>query len=120
MRTFRLALAQVNPTVGDIAGNTDIVLQRIDEARAQLADLVALPELMLTGYPPEDLLLKPSFIRDNIAALERVVAASKGHRRRRRVREQRGQPGLQRRRGGPQRQAGRRLPQGLPAQLRRL
>ena len=78
MRTFRLALAQVNPTVGDIAGNTDIVLRRIEEARAQQADLVALPELMLTGYPPEDLLLKPSFIRDNIAALERVVAASKG------------------------------------------
>ena len=78
MRTFRLALAQVNPTVGDIAGNTDIVLRRIDEARAQQADLVAFPELMLTGYPPEDLLLKPSFIRDNIAALERVVAASKG------------------------------------------
>ena len=78
MRTFRLALAQVNPTVGDIAGNTDIVLRRIEEARAQQADLVALPELMLTGYPPEDLLLKPSFIRDNLVALERVVAASKG------------------------------------------
>ena len=78
MRTFRLALAQVNPTVGDIAGNTDIVLQRIDEARAQQADLVAFPELMITGYPPEDLLLKPSFIRDNRAALEKVVAASKG------------------------------------------
>ncbi len=77
MRTFRLALAQVNPTVGDIAGNTDIVLRRIEEARAQQADLVALPELMLTGYPPEDLLLKPSFIRDNLAALERVVAASR-------------------------------------------
>ena len=78
MRTFRLALAQVNPTVGDIVGNTDIVLRRIEEARAAKADLVALPELMLTGYPPEDLLLKPSFIRDNLAALERVVAASKG------------------------------------------
>ena len=78
MRTFRLALAQVNPTVGDIAGNTDIVLRRIEDARAAHADLVALPELMLTGYPPEDLLLKPSFIRDNLAALEKVVAASKG------------------------------------------
>ncbi|MCY4625284.1 MAG: NAD+ synthase [Chloroflexi bacterium] len=77
MRTFRLALAQVNPTVGDIAGNTGIVLRRIDEARDQQADLVALPELMLTGYPPEDLLLKPSFIHDNLAALDRVVAASR-------------------------------------------
>ena len=78
MRTFRLALAQVNPTVGDIVGNTDIVLRRIEEARTAKADLVALPELMLTGYPPEDLLLKPSFIRDNLAALEKVVAASRG------------------------------------------
>ena len=77
MRTFRLALAQVNPTVGDIAGNTDIVLRRIEEARAAKADLVAFPELMLTGYPPEDLLLKPSFIHDNLAALEKVVAASR-------------------------------------------
>ncbi|MDE2899503.1 MAG: NAD+ synthase [Chloroflexota bacterium] len=78
MRTFRLALAQVNPTVGDIAGNTDIVLRRIEEARERQADLVAFPELMLTGYPPEDLLLKPSFIHDNLSALDRVVAASQG------------------------------------------
>ena len=78
MRTFRLALAQVNPTVGDIVGNTDIVLRRIEEARAAKADLVAFPELILTGYPPEDLLLKPSFIHDNLAALEKVVAAARG------------------------------------------
>ena len=77
MRTFRLALAQVNPTVGDIAGNTKIVLERIEEAREVKADLIAFPELMLTGYPPEDLLLKPSFIRDNQAALAVVVAAAK-------------------------------------------
>ncbi len=78
MRTFRLALAQVNPTVGDIAGNTKIVLERIEEARDAKADLVAFPELMLTGYPPEDLLMKPSFIRDNQTALAKVVAAAKG------------------------------------------
>ena len=78
MRTFRLALAQVNPTVGDIAGNLNIVLERIAEARAAKADLVAFPELMLTGYPPEDLLMKPSFIKDNQAALKKVVAAAKG------------------------------------------
>lgn len=78
MRTFRLALAQVNSTVGDIAGNTGIVLRRIEEAREQQADLVAFPELMLTGYPPEDLLLKPSFIHDNLTALQRVVDASRG------------------------------------------
>jgi len=78
VRTFRLALAQVNPTVGDIAGNTKIVLERIEEARDAKADLVAFPELMLTGYPPEDLLMKPSFIRDNQTALAKVVAAAKG------------------------------------------
>jgi NAD+ synthase (glutamine-hydrolysing) len=78
VRTFRLALAQVNPTVGDIAGNIKIVLERIEEARDHKADLVAFPELMLTGYPPEDLLMKPSFVRDNQAALEKVVAAAKG------------------------------------------
>jgi NAD+ synthase (glutamine-hydrolysing) len=78
VRTFRLALAQVNPTVGDIAGNTKIVLERIEEARDAKADLVAFPELMLTGYPPEDLLMKPSFIRDNQTALAKVVEAAKG------------------------------------------
>ena len=78
MRTFRLALAQANPTVGDIAGNLNLVLERIEEARAAKADLVAFPELMLTGYPPEDLLMKPSFIKDNKAALKKVIAAAKG------------------------------------------
>ena len=78
MRSFRLALAQVNPTVGDIIGNTKIVLERIEEAREYQADLVAFPELMLTGYPPEDLLLKSSFIRDNQSALAKVISAAKG------------------------------------------
>ena len=78
MRTFRLALAQVNPTVGDLDGNTRLVLDLIDSARSQGADLVAFPELALPGYPPEDLLLKPSFIRDNRVALGKVVAASRG------------------------------------------
>ena len=77
MRSFRLALAQVNPTVGDIAGNIKIVLERIEEARGFKADLVAFPELMFTGYPPEDLLMKPSFIRDNQAALTKVISAAK-------------------------------------------
>ena len=78
MRSFRLALAQVNPTVGDITGNTKIVLERIEEAREYQADLVAFPELMITGYPPEDLLLKASFIRDNQNALAKVISAAKG------------------------------------------
>ena len=76
MNTIRVALAQINPTVGDLVGNTDLVLDYIARAQAVGADLVAFPELALTGYPPEDLLLKPHFVRDNLAALEKVVAAT--------------------------------------------
>ena len=76
MRSFRLALAQINPTVGDLDGNADKILRLIDEARGLHADLVAFPEMAITGYPPEDLLLMPSFIHDNLKAMRRVVAAS--------------------------------------------
>ncbi|MBI2935955.1 MAG: NAD+ synthase, partial [Chloroflexi bacterium] len=78
VRTFRLALAQVNPTVGDLEGNTGKIIRYTKEARAAGADLVAFPELVITGYPPEDLLLKPPFIRDNLRALQTVVEASQG------------------------------------------
>ena len=78
MGSFRVALAQMNPTVGDLRGNVRLALDFVEQARSQQADLVALPELALPGYPPEDLLLKPAFIRDNLAALDEVVAASKG------------------------------------------
>jgi NAD+ synthase (glutamine-hydrolysing) len=78
METIRVALAQINPTVGDLEGNSDLVIKYIDRARAAGADLVAAPELAITGYPPEDLLLKPQFIKDNRRALERVAAASAG------------------------------------------
>jgi NAD+ synthase (glutamine-hydrolysing) len=77
MNTIRVALAQINPTVGDLAGNTDLVLDHIGRARATGADLVAFPELVLTGYPPEDLLLKPHFVRQNLKALDRVISAAK-------------------------------------------
>src|SRR5678815_628051 len=77
MNTIRVALAQINPTVGDLAGNTDLVLDYITRAKAIGADLVAFPELALTGYPPEDLLLKPHFVRDNLEALERVIASTR-------------------------------------------
>ncbi|MCS7207413.1 MAG: NAD+ synthase [Dehalococcoidia bacterium] len=76
MRTFRIALAQVNPTVGDLQGNRDLVLRFAREAAAQGADLVAFPELVVTGYPPEDLLLKPQFIRDNLKVAQELAAAS--------------------------------------------
>ncbi|MBI4233416.1 MAG: NAD+ synthase [Chloroflexi bacterium] len=78
MRTFRLALAQVNPTVGDLEGNARKVREFMEQARAQRADLVAFPEMVVTGYPPEDLLLKPSFVRDNRRVTEELVASSQG------------------------------------------
>lgn len=77
MNTIRVALAQINPIVGDLAGNTDLVLDYIARARMLGSDLVAFPELALTGYPPEDLLLKPHFVRENIEALDRIIAAAK-------------------------------------------
>ena len=77
-RQFRLALAQINSTVGDISGNTQTILDYIEMARQVKADLVAFPELAITGYPPEDLLLKPAFLQANLDAMHRVIAASTG------------------------------------------
>ena len=78
MRTLRLAMAQINVTVGDLEGNADKIIRYIDEARKLHADLVAFPELAITGYPPEDLLLKSQFVQDNLATMRRVADASKG------------------------------------------
>ena len=77
-RTIRLALAQINLTVGDLSGNTARMLECLSEARAAGAGLVAFPELATTGYPPEDLLFKKSFVDSNVAAMKQVVAASNG------------------------------------------
>ena len=77
MRSFRLALAQMNPTVGDLDGNARKIIQLIEEARSYAADLVAFPEMAIPGYPAEDLLFKPSFIQDNLEAMRKVVAASR-------------------------------------------
>ena len=76
--TFRLALAQLNLTVGDLPGNTARMVEYLHLARESGADLVAFPELATTGYPPEDLLFKKSFIDGNVAAMEQVVAESRG------------------------------------------
>ena len=78
LRKFRLALAQLNPTVGDIDGNTARIIEYVERAREARADLVAFPELAITGYPPEDLLFKTSFLQANVEAMQRVVAAAKG------------------------------------------
>ena len=77
-RTFRVALAQINTTVGDIPGNTAVMLEYVQRAQDIQADLLAFPEMSTTGYPPEDLLFKPSFLRENVAAMEKIVAASRG------------------------------------------
>ncbi len=77
-RIVRLALAQINATVGDLPGNTTKVIDTIDRARQEGADLVAFPELTLTGYPPEDLLLRPEFLDQNQAAMEEVARATGG------------------------------------------
>ena len=74
MRTFRLAMAQMNATVGDLDGNTERIIASIREACSLGADLVAFPELALPGYPPEDLLLKPQFIRENQERLRHIAA----------------------------------------------
>ncbi|HLB25042.1 MAG TPA: NAD+ synthase [Nitrospirota bacterium] len=78
MRTLRLAMAQVNCTVGDLAGNTRKIIEYMQMAKDEGADIVAFPELAITGYPPEDLLLKPRFIDGNLDALGEIAAASKG------------------------------------------
>ena len=71
---LRLALAQLDPTVGDIEGNLALARDALARARDAGAQLVLFPELMLTGYPPEDLLLKEHFLRDARAALDRIAA----------------------------------------------
>ena len=78
MRSLRIAMAQINPTVGDIVGNTRLIQTWIKEARQAKADLVAFPELAITGYPPEDLLFKPRFIEDTHRALRAVAAEARG------------------------------------------
>ena len=78
MRIFRLALAQINTTVGDLQGNAALVLRAVAAARDAKVDLVVCPELTLTGYPPEDLVLRPQFIKDNLRVLAETVRKIKG------------------------------------------
>jgi NAD+ synthase (glutamine-hydrolysing) len=75
MKILRLALAQMNSTVGDLRGNSKKISEHIRKAKRYQADLVAFPELAVTGYPPEDLVMKRQFIADNISELERLSSA---------------------------------------------
>jgi NAD+ synthase (glutamine-hydrolysing) len=75
---MRIALAQMNTVVGDLEGNRRRIIERLEEARAAGADLVLFPELAITGYPPEDLLLRPGFLRAAARVLEDIAAETRG------------------------------------------
>ena len=78
MRALRVALAQVNPTVGDLSGNAALIKDYYSRAADAGADVVVFPELAITGYPPEDLLLKPSFVRQNLEIVRDLAKTLKG------------------------------------------
>ncbi len=80
-RRLRIALAQINPTVGDLGGNFELISHWIAHARDEGAALVVLPELALTGYPPEDLLLKRHFLDAAGRHLEQLAPRGRGDRR---------------------------------------
>ncbi|MDQ3756757.1 MAG: NAD+ synthase [Actinomycetota bacterium] len=74
MPTLRIAACQVDAVVGDLQGNVGRVLAALEQAEAAGADVAVFPELAVTGYPPEDLLLKPRFVADNVEAMEKLAA----------------------------------------------
>src|SRR3990172_260628 len=77
MRSIRIAMAQINPTVGDLSNNAKKILKFVNKAKYADADIVVFPELAVTGYPPEDLLLKPQFVADNIKYLKYIAHKTK-------------------------------------------
>src|SRR5581483_1576896 len=70
---MRVALAQINPTIGDFAGNVQLILRDAQEAARRSAQVVVFPELALTGYPPRDLVEKPSFVTRSEMELEKLA-----------------------------------------------
>ena len=78
MRQLRIGMAQINTTVGDFAGNTQKIIKAIAEAKSLGVDLLTFPELAVCGYPPEDLLLKPQFIEENLKSVDQIVKQSSG------------------------------------------
>jgi len=75
---MRLALAQIDTVVGDLDGNRERIVRRLEEARGAGADLVLFPELAVTGYPPEDLLLRPGFLRAAAQSLDEIARRTTG------------------------------------------
>ncbi len=78
MRCLRVGMAQINPVVGDLSGNRKKILHDIQKARATGIQILAFPELAVTGYPPKDLLLKPKFIRKNIDVIHSILPETEG------------------------------------------
>ena len=78
MPALRLTLCQLNPTVGDVAANAADVVSRLHAARDGGADVVVFPEMVVAGYPPEDLLLKPDFVAACMAAAKDIARESRG------------------------------------------
>lgn len=75
---LRVALAQINPTVGDFAGNAALIQEAVAQAQKQSAEIIVFPEMIVTGYPVEDLALRPSFQAASIAAVEKIAASISG------------------------------------------
>ncbi|MGB9596632.1 MAG: NAD+ synthase [Candidatus Poribacteria bacterium] len=78
MPILRISLAQINPTVGDFEHNVKKIINAIGEAKKSKADIITFPELAISGYPPEDLLLKNRFLQDNRIALENIIKHTEG------------------------------------------
>jgi NAD+ synthase (glutamine-hydrolysing) len=78
LHSIRVGIAQINSTVGDLSGNTKKIMESIDRAKSLGVDLLTFPELAVTGYPPEDLLLKPQFIKQNRESLDKIIERSSG------------------------------------------
>ena len=74
-QTFRLTLAQLNPTLGALEGNAALALEAWGQGRAAGAQMVALTEMFITGYQTQDLILKPAFVAEAVAAIERLAVA---------------------------------------------
>ena len=115
----RLALAQLNAVVGDLDGNRELIVDAIRDAHAAGADLVVFPELAVTGYPPEDLLLRPGFIKAARASLDDIATRDRGDHGARRLPPLRARS-RERLRDHLRRRDPRDLPQAVPPELRRL
>ncbi|HOE13039.1 MAG TPA: nitrilase-related carbon-nitrogen hydrolase, partial [bacterium] len=75
---IRLAAAQINPIVGDIPGNTEKIRETLEQARKQQVQMVAFPEMALSGYPPRDLLLKTQYLEDLRSYMQQLIPETKG------------------------------------------